>query len=192
MFFLPKLLVQILDSHEFIGDDNEASNQSTDRGGDGEEAVGNVPAVSESDQPAQEEGMETEQGGTAVSEDSNNKTEEEGAKELEGDSQEMEVDGVNGAEVEGGEKAKDEEEEEYNPLIVRRSRRAIKPTKDIDLYLLGAKFGIDVEGSDADSSDQEFSPTVESDRKQYIHDKYQSSKCNNYDGRDYKTFGAFR
>ena len=63
------------------------------------------------------------------------------------------------------EEKKEDEEEEYNPLIVRRSRRAIKPTKDIDLYLLGAKFGIDVEGSDADSSDQEFAPVAESDRK---------------------------
>lgn len=47
---------------------------------------------------------------------------------------------------------------EYNPLIVRRSQRAIKPTKDIDLYLLGAQFGVDVEGSGADSSDLEFAP----------------------------------
>lgn len=48
--------------------------------------------------------------------------------------------------------------DEYNPLIVRRSQRAIKPTKDIDLYLLGAQFGVDVEGSGADSSDLEFAP----------------------------------
>ena len=54
----------------------------------------------------------------------------------------------------------EEEEEEYNPLIVRRSKRAIKPTKDIDLYLLGAQFGVDVEGSDADSSDLEFAPAA--------------------------------
>ena len=68
---------------------------------------------------------------------------------------------------EEGEKAKpqEKEEQEYNPLIVRRSNRAIKPTKDVDLYLLGAQFGIDVEGSDADSSDQEFAPAVESDRE---------------------------
>lgn len=52
---------------------------------------------------------------------------------------------------------------EYNPLIVRRSQRAVKPTKDVDLYLLGAKYGIDVEGSDADSSDQEFAPDSASD-----------------------------
>lgn len=51
----------------------------------------------------------------------------------------------------------------YNPLIVRRSQRAIKPTKDIDLYLLGAKYGVDVEGSDADSSDLEFAPETASD-----------------------------
>ena len=58
-----------------------------------------------------------------------------------------------------------ESTEEYNPLIVRRSQRAIKPTKDIDLYLLGAKFGVDVEGSDADSSDLEFAPETASDGK---------------------------
>ena len=55
--------------------------------------------------------------------------------------------------------------EEYNPLIVRRSNRAIKPTKDVDLYLLGAKFGVDVEGiegSGAESSDMEFAPTEDS------------------------------
>ena len=49
-------------------------------------------------------------------------------------------------------------DQEYNPLIVRRSNRAIKPTKDVDLYLLGAQFGVDLEGSDVDSSDPEFSP----------------------------------
>ena len=54
-------------------------------------------------------------------------------------------------------------ESEYNPLIVRRSQRAIKPTKDIDLYLLGAQFGVDVEGSDVDSSDLEFAPETVSD-----------------------------
>ena len=53
--------------------------------------------------------------------------------------------------------------EEYNPLIVRRSQRAIKPTKDIDLYLLGAQFGVNLEESDADSSDMEFAPTKDSD-----------------------------
>ena len=52
--------------------------------------------------------------------------------------------------------------DEYNPLIVRRSNRAIKPTKDVDLYLLGAKFGIDVEGSGAESSDMEFAPAENS------------------------------
>lgn len=54
-----------------------------------------------------------------------------------------------------------EAKDEYNPLIVRRSNRAIKPTKDVDLYLLGAKFGIDVadvEASGAESSDMEFAP----------------------------------
>lgn len=57
-------------------------------------------------------------------------------------------------------KKSSESASEYNPLIVRRSQRAIKPTKDIDLYLLGAQFGIDLEGSDADSSDLEFAPEV--------------------------------
>lgn len=52
---------------------------------------------------------------------------------------------------------------DYNPLIVRRSNRAIKPTKDIDLYLLGAQYGIDLEGSGADSSDLEFAPETISD-----------------------------
>ena len=55
-----------------------------------------------------------------------------------------------------------EREQEYNPLIVRRSNRAIKPTKDVDLYLLGAKFGIDVEESGAESSDMEFAPADDS------------------------------
>ena len=55
-----------------------------------------------------------------------------------------------------------EKEQEYNPLIVRRSNRAIKPTKDVDLYLLGAKFGIDVEESGAESSDMEFAPADDS------------------------------
>ena len=45
--------------------------------------------------------------------------------------------------------------DEYNPLVVRRSNRAIKPTKDVDLYLLGAKFGIDVEGGEGEGSDVE-------------------------------------
>ena len=56
--------------------------------------------------------------------------------------------------------------QEYNPLIVRRSNRAIKPTKDVDLYLLGAQFGIDVEGSDVDSSDPEFA--LEGDKGQCL------------------------
>ena len=64
--------------------------------------------------------------------------------------------GENGEEGVGDGSVKDDE---YNPLIVRRSNRAIKPTKDVDLYLLGAKFGIDVDGlSGPESSDIEFSP----------------------------------
>lgn len=57
---------------------------------------------------------------------------------------------------------------EYNPMIVRRSQRAIKPTKDIDLYLLGAKYGVDLEGSGADSSDLEFAPEAVSDGKRWL------------------------
>ena len=93
---------------------------------------------------------------------------EEGEQEMEtadaGDTNGEERDGENEGE-EKKEQEKTKKEVEYNPLITRRSNRAIKPTKDVDLYLLGAQFGIDVEGSDADSSDQEFAPTVESDRE---------------------------
>ena len=68
--------------------------------------------------------------------------------------------GENGEENVGDCSVKDEE---YNPLIVRRSNRAIKPTKDVDLYLLGAKFGIDVDGlSGPESSDIEFAPADDS------------------------------
>lgn len=68
---------------------------------------------------------------------------------------------------EGGDEDSDQDKEmdEYNPLVVRRSNRAIKPTKDVDLYLLGAKFGIDVadvEASGAESSDMEFAPAENS------------------------------
>ena len=44
-------------------------------------------------------------------------------------------------------------------LFFLRSQRAIKPTKDIDLYLLSVKFGVTLDDSDgADSSDAEFDP----------------------------------
>ena len=67
--------------------------------------------------------------------------------------------GDDGGDGGGGEGVK----EEYNPLIVRRSNRAIKPTKDVELYLLGAKFGIDVEDeSGGESSDIEFAPAENS------------------------------
>ena len=63
--------------------------------------------------------------------------------------------------------------EEYNPLIVRRSNRAIKPTKDVDLYLLGAKFGIDVDGlSGPESSDLEFAPADASPGNYLMEKKY--------------------
>ena len=81
--------------------------------------------------------------------------EEENGSEQRDKDEEMEVDGTEG----GAEEEKGvNNDTEYNPLIVRRSQRAIKPTKDVDLYLLGAKFGIDFEESGADSSDQEFAP----------------------------------
>lgn len=142
------------DSHEFIGDDNDASSQP---------GAAEDDAASETKDFTQDESMETETAatnGTKLTEESDN----EG-------SQEMEVAADNaeekGEKIEEQTKEKEEEqEEEYNPLIVRRSRRAIKPTKDVDLYLLGAQFGIDVDGlSDADSSDQEFAPAVESERE---------------------------
>ena len=52
-----------------------------------------------------------------------------------------------------------------NPLlIVRRSQRVIKPTKDIDLYLLSAQFGVTLEDSEGEeSSDMEFAPADNSD-----------------------------
>lgn len=63
----------------------------------------------------------------------------------------------------GSDEGKETGANTYDPLIVRRSNRAIKPTKDVDLYLLGAKFGIDVEGlSGAESSDKEFAPAENS------------------------------
>lgn len=144
--------VHCSDSHEFIGDDNDSSYQ----GGAPEDDI-----ASETKDPVQEESMETEiaaTNGTKVTEES----------DKDKGSQEMEVadNAETGEKMEEEAKEMGEEEEEYNPLIVRRSRRAIKPTKDVDLYLLGAQFGIDVEGlSDADSSDQEFAPAVESDRE---------------------------
>ena len=135
------------DSHEFVG---EASNQSERAG----------------DDPDADESMETE---TATTDDGTNTT-EESIKETtrmdeSGDPSEEKTRGEEGEGENTTAEKKEGEEEEYNPLIVRRSRRAIKPTKDVDLYLLGAKFGIDVEGSDADSSDQEFAPVAESDRE---------------------------
>ncbi len=56
-----------------------------------------------------------------------------------------------------------------NPYLwTRRSNRVIKPTKDIDLYLLSAQFLIHLEGdSKLDGDDAEFAP-VESDGI-YIH-----------------------
>lgn len=142
------------DSHEFLGDDENSNNQAERT---------TVATTSESQDTDQEESMETEM--TSETAAGERGAEKENGEEGE---QEMEATDAGGAsseerEGEDGEKAKPQKKEEYNPLIVRRSNRAIKPTKDVDLYLLGAQFGIDVEGSDADSSDQEFAPAVESD-----------------------------
>ena len=65
-------------------------------------------------------------------------------------------------EGEGKETSKIPAEEKYTPLVVRRSNRTIKPTKDFDLYLLGAKFGIDVDEYGGDTSDAEFAPAEDS------------------------------
>ena len=164
------------DSHEFLGDDENSSSQP-----DKAAASTNTASIKSQDLVSdQDESMETETTAAAGGEREADK--ENGEAEHE---EEMETttltdaggassgsggkEGEEGEEKEGeeGEKAKPQgkEEQEYNPLIVRRSNRAIKPTKDVDLYLLGAQFGIDVEGSDADSSDQEFAPAVESDRE---------------------------
>lgn len=162
------------DSHEFLGDDENSSSRP-----DKAAASTNTASIKSQDLVSdQDESMETETTAAAGGEREADK--ENGEAEHE---EEMETtttltdaggassggggkEGEEGEEKEG-EKAKPQgkEEQEYNPLIVRRSNRAIKPTKDVDLYLLGAQFGIDVEGSDADSSDQEFAPAVESDRE---------------------------
>ena len=158
-------MISNLDSHEFVGDENDASNQSGDAvGEEGEVKITVVlnPQATEQDEPMETE-TETVEAGTTETAAGDEKGKTEGE-----DGEKMETADTTAAEGEKEIKEKtekeEEEEEEYNPLIVRRSRRAIKPTKDVDLYLLGAKFGIDVE-SDADSSDQEFAPVVESDRK---------------------------
>ena len=52
------------------------------------------------------------------------------------------------------------------PPPTHRSQRAIKPTKDIDLYLLSAQFGVCLEESDADSSDMEFA--VEDEKEEGV------------------------
>ncbi len=165
------------DSHEFLGDDEKASSSAT--------AAASTNTASKSQDSDQDESMETETIPETAAAAGERETDKENGEEVE---QKMETatltdaggasNGGSGGDAkeegegeekngEGGEKAKPLEkvEQEYNPLIVRRSNRAIKPTKDIDLYLLGAQFGIDVEGSDADSSDQEFAPAVESDRE---------------------------
>ena len=149
------------DSHEFLGDDEGASSQS-------EGTTAATTATSESQESDPEESMETETASetTADKRDVNNK--ENGEEKMESTDAAATGEGKEDEGGKEGEKKIKPEEEEYNPLIVRRSQRAIKPTKDVDLYLLGAQYGIDVEGSDADSSDQEFAPAVESDRK-FLH-----------------------
>ena len=68
-----------------------------------------------------------------------------------------------GGEGGGGEGVVDKDK--INPLLItRRSQRVIKPTKDIDLYLLSVKFGVSLEDSEGEeSSDMEFAPAEESD-----------------------------
>ena len=157
-----------LDSHEFLGDE-EASKRA--RGLTAAVAT-KLNATTESQELEREESMETEAVAEAadderdVSKDEENGENENGEEEMEIADGAAATSGEGQKEGEEGETTKPEkvEEEEYNPLIVRRSHRAIKPTKDVDLYLLGAQFGIDVE-SDADSSDLEFAPAVESDRE---------------------------
>ena len=65
----------------------------------------------------------------------------------------------------GSNEAVSGEDVPVNPLlIVRRSQRVIKPTKDIDLYLLSAQFGVTLEDSEGEeSSDLEFAPAENSD-----------------------------
>jgi len=65
----------------------------------------------------------------------------------------------------GSSEAVSGEDVPVNPLlIVRRSQRVIKPTKDIDLYLLSAQFGVTLEDSEGEeSSDLEFAPAENSD-----------------------------
>lgn len=165
------------DSHEFLGDDENTSNQA--KGTTATTTAASNNTKSKAQDSDQDDSMETE----TTSETAAGEKEAAGKENGEEVEQEMETADAGGVssgdkgeekgeeeerEGEGeGEKAQEEkeEEQEYNPLIVRRSNRAIKPTKDVDLYLLGAQFGIDLEGSDADSSDQEFAPAVESDRE---------------------------
>jgi hypothetical protein len=173
------------DSHEFLGDDEKASSCQAAAEGGTTTAAASTNTASKSLDSDQDESMETETIPETATAAGERETDKENGEEIEqkmetatltdaGDASNSSGGKEEGAgeekkegKKEGGEKAKPEEkvEQEYNPLIVRRSNRAIKPTKDIDLYLLGAQFGIDVEGSDADSSDQEFAPAVESDRE---------------------------
>ena len=66
---------------------------------------------------------------------------------------------------EGGDGEGVVDKDNINPLLItRRSQRVIKPTKDIDLYLLSAQFGVSLEDSEGEeSSDMEFAPAEESD-----------------------------
>ena len=70
-----------------------------------------------------------------------------------------------GVSSEGGSGEGVVDKDKINPLLItRRSQRVIKPTKDIDLYLLSAQFGVSLEDSEGEeSSDMEFAPAEESD-----------------------------
>ena len=147
------------------------SADSGDEGGD----EGEEEEEEEEEEKVEEEEEEVkEKGGVdetvcETDKDGNNGGKEESAKDTSAGGEEKDKDtemvsephGDKEAEGDNGGKGLGEssEQQEYNPLIVRRSNRAIKPTKDVDLYLLGAKFGIDVDGlSGPESSDLEFAP----------------------------------
>lgn len=135
----------------------------------GDERLGKVgEKKEEEDQGEGKDGEGNHKGGTKhgtlrsllQADKPSNKDNETSKVELSSDSARVEGEEEGGKEEEG--EGGTNAEEDYNPLVVRRSNRAIKPTKDVDLYLLGAKFGIDVEGSGAESSDLEFSPAENS------------------------------
>ena len=122
--------------------------------GEGKEEGGEENGGEEDDKGGENGGGGVDGGGESGEGDGGTEGDDEGGDENKSDSKR----GSPTAEQPAEEGNSTEQTQEYNPLIVRRSQRAIKPTKDVDLYLLGAKYGVDLEGSGADSSDQEFAP----------------------------------